>query len=779
MRAQTAARHQVYDLERDHERLGALVRAGVPADRPWVATELKARLAAAAALLDDLRTLVTGPVDAGFWQALQTTRAEIRAAAGDVLGLVGGLALGGAPDTAASPLDGGFSRLAQQWLDGLRGQLRVDQPIVVVAGPALPPGTASTVVRVPFPGLGLWDLPLLARPVALLAVAERADTGPLAAEFEADAADLFGVAPGALPEHLRVVAADMVATVAAGPAYPIALLTRELDPAGPGWPQRIRAVRDVLARFDTGAAARGCAANLYRDVLAGFDALAAELLPGGLPAVAGHDLLYTRVVRPLAGHLLPVTDRTWQWAGAQCDSWFSHRGPPAVLDAGLSETVALNVFWRAKLAGAADDRLTEAGQDLLDGVRRIMPRPSRRLGAPGVVATRLWLLDREWAALRACLDNECVPVAARQAVRARFLRLLSEQRYHLDRVRGGPAPDWPQLAGLAERAVPVRREAREFLCGAMLVAAHLDRDQGPEAGVPAGTCALADRLLTDLTGRTGIGHGTHTVLGPEPMLETATGLMRVRLPDWSPWSLPLVVHEFGHLVARDTEAFTAWRARRVATVSAGGTPAEQTAARLEEHFADVLATYTAGPAFAAAMVLRHLEPVAAAAPRGSHPSHADRAAVILHVLRRMNDAEHAARGPGPFAGVISDLTTGWAGVLDSAGEDAGRAAAAVSTLADELADQVETYYRLGVAYLGRRWTWAARAAGMLRAGSPGLARLREQSGGNHDGLDLIDVLNVLWAARLAQAEPSRRLDAVARELVTEFCALHKANGVTP
>jgi hypothetical protein len=242
------------------------------------------------------------------------------------------------------------------------------------------------------------------------------------------------------------------------------------------------------------------------------------------------------------------------------------------------------------------------------------------------------------------------------------------------------------------------------------------------------------------------------------MLDTATDVVRVRFPDPAGWSAVRTAHEFGHLVARDTPRFTPFRARRTAEPPLEGLPPAVAASWLEELFADVFATYTAGPVFACEATALHFDPATADLPRGDHPPHAVRVHTLLATLRAMNDRERPTSfHVGPYGAVITMLEGTWTAAVAAAGPGRPPVDPAWTALAGELYTLVDTHYRLGAAYHPTQWASACRLAErVVEEGATAVGNVPPSE------TDVVDVLTAAWLLRLTTSIPSDKLAAMSR-----------------
>jgi hypothetical protein len=409
------------------------------------------------------------------------------------------------------------------------------------------------------------------------------------------------------------------------------------------------------------------------------------------------------------------------------------------------------------------------------GGERIKPYKITRAASDlraSLLQIRLDSVRFRWARLQTLLRHPTLPLADRRAVAGRFFRLLSERLYdweaRRERIAAEPAAAWDQLAALQAAGQPLQEETLSFLGSVLIRRDGRDREPPALAGNSAGPslCELADRLLAEYEERTGLAWNSRTILGPGALVDLDTEIIRIRFPDWSLWSLPVVAHEFGHVVARVTPVFRHFQQHYPHTLAAGDVSTRRLAAQLEELFADVFATYSCGPAFAAAMIVLHFDPIAAHAARGDHPTHQQRVDVICHTLEAM---EAAGGGPAAasFAGVARRLRELWQESLDSAGTPRQPPAApsfSVPEVAPALFQAVAASYRLGAAYGRSAWERALSLAGESRQGGFSLQSVRAR----FPAVRLHDLLNVIWGARLVPQYAAHDLEAVALDLGNDY-----------
>lgn len=139
------------------------------------------------------------------------------------------------------------------------------------------------------------------------------------------------------------------------------------------------------------------------------------------------------------------------------------------------------------------------------------------------------------------------------------------------------------------------------------------------------------------------------------VLSRRPGLIRLPFPLDAPWELPVVAHEFGHVVEDRLESPGGLREVRNA-VAAHDSPAH-----LSELFADLYAAWTTGPAYGFAALVLHLAPTEAEGSE-SHPPAALRARWILGALRRRGEEV----GHADWDAAVDTLEAAWSGAVRDA-----------------------------------------------------------------------------------------------------------------
>ena len=126
------------------------------------------------------------------------------------------------------------------------------------------------------------------------------------------------------------------------------------------------------------------------------------------------------------------------------------------------------------------------------------------------------------------------------------------------------------------------------------------------------------------------------------------------------WSLPLIAHEFGHVVQNeDNYAYLKEGREPILEVlrKSSSTDEDRVKEEFEEYVADSFATYVMGPAYACAAIHVRLNPAAAERePNVERRYDRERAEVILGTLRMMNEETKVTQ---EYWGILNRLEAHW------------------------------------------------------------------------------------------------------------------------
>lgn len=234
----------------------------------------------------------------------------------------------------------------------------------------------------------------------------------------------------------------------------------------------------------------------------------------------------------------------------------------------------------------------------------------------------------------------------------------------------------------------VRSSTSADLLDECLLYLQTARSRGPD--VAADLCEIIDALFEELAKKAkSVAWMSFSAFAPEDSFDVLTQIIRVRYPVSGVWDIPVAVHEFGHFLSGHLQhvggngsslvfeeyknSFTPPQVmeqmRPEGGLEVGGPQGPGRGidwrTRLDEIFADVFATYAAGPSFACSCLLFRFDPRGAQDEAdGKHPSYAKRAHVILQTLRIRNNEQP---GRGKLARAIQLLEKSWRAACEAAG----------------------------------------------------------------------------------------------------------------
>lgn len=256
-----------------------------------------------------------------------------------------------------------------------------------------------------------------------------------------------------------------------------------------------------------------------------------------------------------------------------------------------------------------------------------------------------------------------VDPALYQRIHIPFADQIDQQRRDLNDLRGRvySSPQfyalfWDDLHTLHEQCNRLFQESLAFLEGALARKARLDD----------GLCRIADILLSELAHNTDITWERFTILAGGEFINELAQIIRIRFPEMGIWNLPVAAHEFGHYVGPRLELPGGQRPfyDLLQQEKSRAGQGLQHWSSWHEYFADLYATYTLGPAFAAACLLLRFDPRTAYAERDLHPTDAQRAYVILRGLELLDSARQSVE----LARAREFLEDAWRRNLTGAGQ---------------------------------------------------------------------------------------------------------------
>jgi hypothetical protein len=337
-------------------------------------------------------------------------------------------------------------------------------------------------------------------------------------------------------------------------------------------------------------------------------------------------------------------------------------------------------------------------------------------------------------------DMAANPFVNRMQVRfeADFTRHANNSLALLEAIRDGK-----DLRACWRSYVAMDSELRSLLDECVsLLQGTMDR----QAGLDDGICDIADALLEHLCHLADAAWRRFTVLGSEYLTER-TGVVRVRFPAASIWDLPLIAHEFGHVIEPSIIAVNddGTRFEVLARFLGETSTSAQKQAFLREHYADIMATYAVGPMFGWAIMFQQFDPISAFDREGdleTHPSAAKRMHVILRTLESMDQVQMASGSS--YGSCRAQMMRLWDTTLAAGHKPRQLPGRTIGQLDRQQAD----LFRLvdenlpKLRYVG--WNRARSLAANVAAADPPPVP--------DPALSIVDVLNAAWVMRLAQPE---------------------------
>ena len=312
-------------------------------------------------------------------------------------------------------------------------------------------------------------------------------------------------------------------------------------------------------------------------------------------------------------------------------------------------------------------------------------------------------------------------------------------------VRAGTADAsaWTRLRNATVELGPVMRDIHASVQSASARSLRLD----------AGLLRMADALLDEL-GVAGEFKARMTVLADREFYpgDQVAEMIRLRFPDTTIWTLPVVAHEFAHFLVRSAriDQPPGYRYPFLELLAREQDPRARS--RLEELLADAFGAYAIGPAFGFTCVQLRFSPEA----RGEadvHPSTSVRVEAILRTYKGMTPEES---GVHPYAGQMALLRRTWDALPRTPGAPVPATEAADMAL---LGTHLPAVHRVlaevvpQVRY--RTMRTALTLAPLLAAGSWGTRPDLDPS--------TADVVNAAWIARLGARGDQHAIDRIADE----------------
>ena len=485
------------------------------------------------------------------------------------------------------------------------------------------------------------------------------------------------------------------------------------------------------------------------------------------------------LMRPLADHIFAELNRYFGGSTKAVTIWQQSISFTDILKSGTDLPATTTPLDLPAILGAAWwcrsrypmllATLTEDTMNLLAGggaVKGLNGNPVKV--SDGLFLSRLFGLSNHLKQFEDLFNQEAIDKVDQAAVSGRFYRLLSKRKYEYEDLYenaklASRLESWKALTrqtnGYDMREI--EREVLDFLSGILLRQENLDQ----------GISRIADSLINDYARLTGVNWSSRVIPGRSDLFSPVTDLIHHPFPDWSIWSLPILAHEFGHVVALSTLEYQQWHQSLILGAEEGhpgrarwscqevSVYIDRRLKQIDELFADAFAVYCQGPSFAYNTILLYFNPAEAYKSWDYYPTYAERVEGILTVLRAMNRQEQNDEYSGPYDSVIARLESWWRESVERAEAQPNDENDFHIRQARELATQIyaeilHPYFRLGARYPVDVWK-------------------RVEDVGSDNLVDAVDLhkhnlrnlLNLAWAC-LVQ-EPSRK-DYIAKQVLTAY-----------
>lgn len=369
-----------------------------------------------------------------------------------------------------------------------------------------------------------------------------------------------------------------------------------------------------------------------------------------------------------------------------------------------------------------------------------------------VLKAQIAFLDQQLRQAQTALNTSPIDDDLRERVQNLFEKKITQQLHELSMVMIAAEENqplticWTRFRNSRKVCVPLFEECLALIEGALVRGTGLDK----------GLCRIADTLLDDLSLRADIPWGRFTILAEKEFFGEMAQIIRLRFPEVSIWNLPITAHEFGHFIGPELkQAEIGGTFRYPFQEELQKIKNQKGRAFLHEHFADLFATYTLGPAFACTCILLRFDPIKAFEDTKEHPGHAKRFYVIRKTLEKMN--------LGPYQGIVTHLDRIWQQSL--------RAVGLREQLAQENALQLDNkfdiLYDLVITELAtiqyKSVPRAYRLSRILSTTDAETEQIVQAASKQEPEHTLVDILNAAWICRIEiDDRDSKRLPQIGK-----------------
>jgi hypothetical protein len=301
---------------------------------------------------------------------------------------------------------------------------------------------------------------------------------------------------------------------------------------------------------------------------------------------------------------------------------------------------------------------------------------------------------------------------------------------------------------------------------------------------------VADQLMRDAA-RDSFASTLHFLTVPafeEALCDSLARTVRLRFPEWTIWTLPLLAYDFGHIAIEHREVIKHYplrdlvrtqtdrlvkqderlQQRQEAAPPAARDKLERGAKKLWQRrvrilLADAFATYIMGPAYACAAIHLRFDPSTAYT---GNPSYDERASVVVETLRQLDREPPLKGGHKQF---IDDLEQDWRSAVESAEppdpRDSAREIDLQKTLLPAFEQGLNESVPSAARYSKVSWARAEQWRMSLLTQFEGTEKLQLEFRREDK---LRDVLNAAWLCRMAESAMIAPITQAGPELCLEL-----------
>lgn len=360
-----------------------------------------------------------------------------------------------------------------------------------------------------------------------------------------------------------------------------------------------------------------------------------------------------------------------------------------------------------------------------------------------IILAQVLALRQKLDRVTSLLESPQIDAELRSRVQVRFNRLLKRQQAALEKVQkkippaeslpsswAGSLPEcWTDFRSVKNESDAIFHECLALMEGALVRGARIDN----------GICRIADSMLDELSRRADIPWERFTILATSEFYGNMAEIIRLRFPEANIWHLSTAAHEFGHFVAQELKTPGTFRYPFREILKRETEKGSPNISFLQEFFADIFATYAAGPALAYTFIVLRFDPGTSRLASRTHPPDAKRVYVLLRILQQMDQTSGSLLRY--YQSTIEDLEKLWQGNL-ATNMQLAELDAAETTQLDTMSDELFGLMLLempSIRYTG--WLRAQTISSELEPDGEVLPQLGEED-------SIIDVINAAWLWRM-------------------------------